>query len=246
MPLSGCIFQAWLILNVIVFKICHYLAVIKTSARDRSTNICIRAMPCARVIWLISFAWSPTEILFSNLSSSSIKQKCWNQYGKKGEEGQVVSSFGVFPLIIERVAHCLKGLAHKFKSPQNPTGTRADSLEACISSRQTQSEESRICQRNALKLKRGEGGQGERQRFCCRENNNNFLNFQRKCTQNTRCRYSNNSNTATLNISKQERTFCKETEKRGAQVAATPWTAVKWLQKTLPAPGKSLKVQLCL
>ena len=44
---------------------------------------------------------------------------------KKKEEGQVVSSFGFFPLIIERVAHCLKGLADKFKSPQNPVGTRA-------------------------------------------------------------------------------------------------------------------------
>lgn len=48
---------------------------------------------------------------------------------KKEEEGQVVCCFGVFPLIIERVAHCLKGLAGKFKSPQNPAGTRADTLE---------------------------------------------------------------------------------------------------------------------
>lgn len=47
----------------------------------------------------------------------------------KKEEGQVVSSFGVLPLIIERVAHCLKGLADKFKSPQNPAGTRAHTLE---------------------------------------------------------------------------------------------------------------------
>lgn len=48
---------------------------------------------------------------------------------KKGEEGQVVRSFGVFPLIIERVVRCLKELADKFKSPQNPAGTRADALE---------------------------------------------------------------------------------------------------------------------
>lgn len=48
---------------------------------------------------------------------------------KKREGRQVVSSFGVFPLIIERVALCLKGLADKFKSPQNPAGTIVDTLE---------------------------------------------------------------------------------------------------------------------
>lgn len=66
--------------------------------------------------------------MFSNLSAAVLTKNAGTSV-KKGEEGQVVSRSGVFPLIIERVAHCLKGLADKFKSPQNPAGTRTDTLK---------------------------------------------------------------------------------------------------------------------
>ena len=177
-------------------------------------------MPFARVIWLISFAWSPTEILFSNLSSSSVNQNAGTSVGgeKKERKGRLLVALGFFPLIIQRVAVCLKGLADKFRSSQNPAGTRAQDLKAWISSRRTYSEESRTCQRNALKLKGGGGRWAERERdrdFATGRTITLCFNFQKKCTQNTRCHNFNNSGKGPLNISKQERIFWKETEKKG-------------------------------
>jgi hypothetical protein len=81
------------------------------SAGDSSTNICIRAVSSVRVRRLISFAWSPTEILFSNLSGRNVNQKCWSQCEKK-EKGRLLVAadlWGFFPFNYGKGDPLLKG-----------------------------------------------------------------------------------------------------------------------------------------
>lgn len=78
-----------------------------------------------------------------------------------GGKGRLLMAGGGGVLIIERMVYCLKGLIRKLKSPQNPSGARAQVHETWNSSRHW-SEERRLRQKkNHFKISRRRVREGD-------------------------------------------------------------------------------------